>query len=466
MLCLKPLVLSGAEVLPLVEGGKGISISTGATCGAWAREGAVGTFSAVNADDLTPDGQIIPQVYTGKTRIERHRELIAHAIKGGIAQAKVAHETAQGRGRIHMNVLWEMAGTEEILHGIFSRAKDLIHGITCGAGMPYKLAEIATQYGVYYYPIVSSARAFRALYKRAYHRFCTFLGGVVYEDPWRAGGHNGLSHSEDVKVPEPPYPRVVALRAVMRDCGLGAVPIIVAGGVWWLSEWADWINNPEIGPVAFQFGTRSILTHESPIAHAWYDLLLSLKKGNIKATSLSPTGFYSSAVSNAFLQELQDRSSRQIPYQEAPSEECATPFPIGVRGTVVYVSAADKILTEIWKKAGYTTPLRTPDSTLLFVTPQKAQMIRNDQAACVGCLSSCRFGGWSQSQLQQDPVRLPDPRSFCIQKTLQAVAHGKDPQNELVFSGDQAYRFAEDPYYRDGFIPSIQQLIDRIQTGF
>jgi NAD(P)H-dependent flavin oxidoreductase YrpB (nitropropane dioxygenase family) len=465
MLRLKSLVLSGAEVLPLIEGGKGISISTGATCGAWARAGAVGTFSAVNADALTQERGIIPQVYTGETRIERHRELIAYAIKGGIAQAEIAHETAQDRGRIHMNVLWEMAGTEEILHGIFSRAKELIHGITCGAGMPYKLAEIATQYGIYYYPIVSSARAFRALYKRAYHRFCTFLGGIVYEDPWRAGGHNGLSHSEDVKVPEPPYPRVVALRAVMRDCGLGALPIIVAGGVWWLSEWADWIDNPEIGPVAFQFGTRSLLTQESPIAHAWHSLLLSLKKGDVKATVLSPTGFYSSAINNAFLQELQDRSSRQVTYREMPSEGCAVPFLIGARGAIVYISSADKALTEIWRKAGYTTPLRTPDATLIFVTTQRAQMIKNDQAMCMGCLSSCRFGGWRQSQSQQDSVRLPDPRSFCIQKTLQAVAHGGDPKTELVFSGDQAHRFAEDPYYRNDFIPSTQQLVDRIQTG-
>ena len=30
--------------------------------------------------------------------------------------------------------------------------------------MPYKVAEIASQFDVYYYPIVSSARAFRAFY--------------------------------------------------------------------------------------------------------------------------------------------------------------------------------------------------------------------------------------------------------------------------------------------------------------
>jgi nitronate monooxygenase len=50
---MKPLnnvIISGREVLPLVEGGKGISVSNGESSGAWAAAGGVGTFSAVNAD--------------------------------------------------------------------------------------------------------------------------------------------------------------------------------------------------------------------------------------------------------------------------------------------------------------------------------------------------------------------------------------------------------------------------------
>ena len=34
----------------------------------------------------------------------------------------------------------------------------------------------------------------------------------------------------------------------------------MAGGVWHLSDWEDWIDNPELGPIAFQFGTRPLLT--------------------------------------------------------------------------------------------------------------------------------------------------------------------------------------------------------------
>ena len=44
--------MGGVEVLPLVEGGKGISISNGISSGHWAFAGGVGTFSAVNADSF------------------------------------------------------------------------------------------------------------------------------------------------------------------------------------------------------------------------------------------------------------------------------------------------------------------------------------------------------------------------------------------------------------------------------
>ncbi len=83
---------------------------------------------------------------------------------------------------------------------------------------------------------MSSARAFRALWKRAYHKFSEWLGGVVYEDPWLAGGHNGLSNVEDPEKPEPPFPRVRELRTLMREFGLAETPIFMAGGVWNLAR--------------------------------------------------------------------------------------------------------------------------------------------------------------------------------------------------------------------------------------
>jgi NAD(P)H-dependent flavin oxidoreductase YrpB (nitropropane dioxygenase family) len=464
MKMLQPLLISGREVLPIVEGGKGVSISTGLSSGAFAAAGCVGTFSGVNADFFDEDGRPVPQVYTGKTRRDRYEELVSYAIRGGIAQARLAHETSGGQGRIHMNVLWEAAATSRVLHGVLEGAKGLIHGVTCGAGMPYRVAEIAARFGVFYYPIISSARAFRALWKRAYHRYADLLGGVVYEDPWLAGGHNGLSNSEDPDRPEPPFARVVELRRTMRECGLERTPIFMAGGVWYLREWEDWLDNPDLGPIAFQFGTRPVVTQESPVSEEWKRKLLNLKPGDVYLNRFSPTGFYSSAVNNAFIQELVERNERQVAYTREPIGEHSEPLPMGVRGRLVYLTPPDKVRVDEWVSTGFTEPMKTPDATLIFVTPEKSTQIRVDQQSCMGCLSACRFSNWSEGD-SGTTGKPADPRSFCIQKTLQSIAHDGNVDHNLMFAGHNAYRFASDPFYAGGFIPTVEQLVDRIKTG-
>ncbi|MGH6718000.1 MAG: NAD(P)H-dependent flavin oxidoreductase [Alphaproteobacteria bacterium] len=464
MKALNPIVISNREVLPLVEGGKGISISNGESSGAWATTGGVGTFSCVNADSRDALGDVIPQVYHGRTRRERHEELVAFAIRGGITQARIAHECSNGRGRLHMNVLWEMAACERVLHGVLEGVRGLVHGVTCGAGMPYRIAQICTSYGVYYYPIVSSARAFRALWKRAYHKFPEWLGGVVYEDPWLAGGHNGLSNSEDPNRPEAPYPRVLELRRAMAEFNLGATPIFMAGGVWCLREWLDFIDDPELGPVAFQFGTRPLLTQESPISDAWKRRLMELEDGLVYLNRFSPTGFYSSAVRNAYLNELTERNERQVAYTHEPVGEHMVELRIGARGRPVYLAAVDRDHAQAWIKAGFTDTLRTPDSTLVFVTPEKAEEIRTDQINCMGCLSACQFSNWAQNEAGTTGKK-PDPRSYCIQKTLQSIGHGGLIDHQLMFAGHNAYRFKDDPFYANGFIPTVHQLVERLVTG-
>lgn len=458
------MLMSGREVLPLIEGGKGVSVSTGESSGAWAAAGGIGTFSAVNANAFDDDGNVIPITYKGKTRRERNEELIEYSIKGAIDQARIAHDIASGNGRIHMNVLWEMAAVEETLHGVLGQVGELVDGITCGAGMPYKVSQIAAQYKCHYYPIVSSARALNALWRRAYHKFPEWLGGVVYEDPWRAGGHNGLSNSEDPNVPQDPYPRVAEIRTLMNKLGLNDVPIIMAGGVWYLRDWADWMDNPEIGPIAFQFGTRPLLTQESPISDTWKQKLLTLKKGDIYLNRFSPTGFYSSAVENDFLVELKERNVRQVAYSVEALGDHSESFPVGARGRLVFLTPHDKQMAEGWVSQGFTQAMRTPDSTLIFVTPEREQIILKDQIDCMGCLSACKFSNWSQGETGTTGHKA-DPRSFCIQKTLQSISHGGDVNQELMFAGHGAYRFAEDPFYKDGFIPTVQQLMDRIVSG-
>jgi len=457
--------ISGSDVLPLIEGGKGVAITSGKSSGAWAESGGVGTISGVNADSYDSNGMIIPQLYQGKTRIERHQELIEYAIAGGVAQAEIAHEMRKGNGRLHINILWEMGGAEKVLIGILEKVGKIVHGVTCGAGMPYRLGDICADFGVYYYPIISSARAFKILYKRAYARSSEWLGGVVYEDPWLAGGHNGLSNNEDPEKPEDPYPRVIELRREMKSIGLEETPIVMAGGVWHLRDWKDWIHNKDLGPIVFQFGTRPLLTKESPISQHWKDRLVTLDKGDILLHRFSPTNFYSSAVKNKFIKDLIERKKRQLKASLSKMGEMIVPIKIG-KNKIFYFAKEDAYKAASWIKQGFTEILKTPEDSIVFVDKEKASEIRKDQKDCMGCLSQCKFSNWSDNEENNFSTgKKVDPRSFCIQKTLQNIAHGKDPDNELMFAGHNAWKFKKDPFYSNGFIPTVKELVNRIVTG-
>ncbi|MBB5705993.1 nitronate monooxygenase [Sphingopyxis panaciterrulae] len=462
---LKPILYGGREVWPLVEGGKGVSATNHMSSGAWAAAGGIGTVSAVNADSYDAEGKIIPQIYRALTRRERHEELVQYAIDGAVEQVRRAYDVASGKGAININVLWEMGGAQRVLEGVLEKTRGLVTGVTCGAGMPYKLSEIAGRYNVHYLPIISSARAFRALWKRAYHKVADLMAAVVYEDPWLAGGHNGLSNAEDPLIPEDPYPRVKALRATMRAEGIAdTVPIVMAGGVWYLRDWEHWIDNPDLGQIVFQYGTRPLLTQESPIPQEWKDRLRTLDEGDVLLHRFSPTGFYSSAVRNPFLRDLEARSERQIPYSKQQAGDHVVQLDVGVKGKNFWVTPHDRARARDWFAEGYTEALKTPDNTVVFVTETDKGTIRKDQADCMGCLSHCGFSSWKDHD-DYSTGYLADPRSFCIQKTLQDIAHGGDTEQNLMFAGHAAFNFKTDPFYSNNFTPTVKELVDRILTG-
>ena len=266
---LKPIVYGGREVWPLVEGGKGVAATNHASAGAWAAAGGIGTVSAVNADSYDPDGKIIPQIYRALTRRERHEELIAYAIEGAVQQVQRAWEIAGGKGAININVLWEMGGAPRVLHGVLERTRGLVAGVTCGAGMPYKLSEIAASYNVNYLPIVSSGRAFLAgtdvdLTLDTGHLFIAGGDPVAAVDRW--GGRINHLHLKDVDLAE--LRRVIAAGGGMADVwSSGAFVAFGAGDIdlaavmdavdrrgfdGWIVVEQDVLNAPDVSIDAFR----------------------------------------------------------------------------------------------------------------------------------------------------------------------------------------------------------------------
>ena len=163
----------------------------------------------------------------------------------------------------------------------------------------------------------------------------------------------------------------------------------------------------------------------------------------------SPTGFYSSAVRNPFLRSLRIAANGRSPIRRRRSAimRLSSTSGLGPSGTIV--TKGDLQHAREWYGAGFTNAMKSPDDTLIFVTPEEEKMIRADQAACMGCLSQCSFSSWADNE-KNSTGRLADPRSFCIQKTLQDIAYGGPVEENLMFAGHAAFRFKSDPSIRTG----------------
>lgn len=189
--------------------------------------------------------------------------------------------------------------------------------------------------------------------------------------------------------------------------------------------------------------------------------MMQVKKGDVILQKFSPTGFFSSAIKNTFLENLMRRKQGEVAFKNEPDDEFSHPLNM-TESKMIFIKPedAEKAVNQI--NAGYTEIKETPDNTVVFLTPAEWKQMKIDRANCVGCLSQCQFSTWSQAK--GTTGRLPDPRSYCIHKTLYEVGHGGSVKDHLLFAGHQVYRFATDPLYRNG-IPSVKELIERIKKG-
>jgi nitronate monooxygenase len=45
------------------------------------------------------------------------------------------------------------------------------------------------------------------------------------------------------------------------------------------------------------------------------------------------------------------------------------------------------------------------------------------------------------------------------------ISHSEDVEFQLMFAGHNAYRFASDPFYANGHVPTVKELVARLETG-
>jgi hypothetical protein len=136
----------------------------------------------------------------------------------------------------------------------------------------------------------------------------------------------------------------------MRGEGISDdVPIIMAGGVWYLREWEHWIDNPELGQIAFQFGTRPLLTEESPIPQGLEGPACARSTRRHAAAPLLADGVLQlGGAQSRSCARSRRAATRQIPYSQVRAGEHTVQLDVGVRGKNFWVTPKDRDRAPGW----------------------------------------------------------------------------------------------------------------------
>ena len=293
---LRPLVLKGRRVLPVVQGGMGVGVSAGGLAGSVAALGGVGTISWVDLRRLHPDlmeatAHLGNQPDTGE-RIDAANLV---ALEREITRAR---DIAQGRGLIAVNIMKALSAYEMYVRKSLECGVD---ALVVGAGLPLDLPELAREHpDVALVPILSDARGIQ-LVLRKWEKKGRLPDAIVIEHPRLAGGHLGAAKVADLGDKRFDFDVVIPeTLAFLRSAGLeGRIPLIAAGGI---SRLDDIRRLQALGACAVQLGTAFAVTNESD-AHPEFKRVLAEARPEDMVDFTSVAGLPARAVRTPWLEK-------------------------------------------------------------------------------------------------------------------------------------------------------------------
>lgn len=253
---LRPLLLKGRTLLPIVQGGMGVGVSAHKLAGSVAAQGAMGTLSSVDLRRHHPD---LMARTRGLGAGPQAKALIDMAnLEALEREVKAARQLSAGLGLIAMNV---MRAVSEYTQYVKRSLEAGVDAIVVGAGLPLDLPDLASDHpDVALVPILSDARGVQ-LIVRKWERKQRLPDAIVIEHPGWAGGHLGAAQVKDVHDPRFDFEQVLPeARAFLRSAGIEQdVPLIAAGGIRSLD---DIRRVQALGASAVQLGTPFAVTQE------------------------------------------------------------------------------------------------------------------------------------------------------------------------------------------------------------
>jgi len=309
---LKPLVIKGRTLLPIVQGGMGVGVSASGLCSAVAKLGGMGTISSVDLRRRHPD--LMKQ--TGHLDKEPDaRELInaanLEALDREISTAKL---NSNGQGWIAVNIMKALSDYEGyIKQAIASGANALV----VGAGLPLDLPELTKDHpDIALIPILSDARGVQLLVRK-WEKKGRLPDAIIIENPRLAGGHLGAAKVADLR--DSRFEFDVAIPQILeffKTSGFEKeIPLIAAGGI---NSHAEILRLQKLGASGVQLGTAFAVTEECDASLVFKQILAHAKPQDI-VEFVSVAGLPARAVRTPWLDKylkilpiLQERAHKKV----------------------------------------------------------------------------------------------------------------------------------------------------------
>jgi hypothetical protein len=191
---------------------------------------------------------------------------------------------------------------------------------------------------------------------------------------------------------------------------------------------------------------------------------MELEEGDVLLHRFSPTGFYSSAVRNPFLRELEARSHRQIAFTKEELGDHRFQLDVGIGTKKNYwVTRNDLLQARTWFAEGFHGGAEDPGRDLGLRRADEKIVIRKDQAiAWAASANALSRPGRTMRRIR--PAGSPTRAASASRRRCRTSPMAADRPQPHV-RGHSAFRFRTDPFYSNGFVPTVKQLVERIQTG-
>jgi nitronate monooxygenase len=290
--------------IPIIQGGMGIGISLSGLAAAVANEGGIGVIAAAMIGLHESD------IYSN------FKEANIRALRREIRKAREAT-----KGILGVNIMVALTNFADMVKTSIEEGIDVIFS---GAGLPLDLPKyLKDEFNTKLVPIVSSARAAKAICKRWLSRFNSLPDAFVVEGPL-AGGHLGFS-IDQLERPEFTLEKLVpeVLEAVTPFCEEHKVeiPVIAAGGVY---TGADIHSFLQLGAAGVQMATRFVATHECDADIRFKQSYVDARMEDV-AIIESPLGLPGRAIRNQFIKDVEKGKKKpfKCPYHCILSCNCA-----------------------------------------------------------------------------------------------------------------------------------------------